>query len=135
MAVRQLIYASTYNDDSSPNIENILEKSRKNNTANKISGVLYFSDNFFMQYLEGDATNIEVTFDKILKDKRHSEIKVMLEREIPERLFGKWSMAYIPKTGLITFTNLKYLARTEFNPYNVSSSQALKMMLEIKELL
>jgi hypothetical protein len=70
--------------------------------------------------LEGDKTILEELYLNIKKDKRHSEVKLLYKYFTIERIFRKWSMAFIDlspanenikdrklfKTNLIAYWNL-----------------------------
>lgn len=136
MALIRLIYASTANEDKAKVcVDDILTTARQNNEKNEITGVLLFTGKHFMQCLEGPVAAVEFTFNKILKDSRHSNIQVLDKSSIEERNFDQWSMGYVPKSGLITFISLKYTAFTEFDPYKVQAQFAHEMMLEIRDIL
>lgn len=53
--------------------------------------------------------------------------------EISTREFSEWSMGYIPESSLTAPTNIKYSSTPEFDPYEMSGDNALKMMLAMRE--
>lgn len=46
----------------------------------------------YIQYLEGPSKELEKTYGKILKDKRHTDIKKLSENTTKRRLFTSWAM-------------------------------------------
>jgi hypothetical protein len=91
----ELIYCSIANQNlKEEDILGILEKARDFNTKNDITGCLLLHNNEFIQILEGDKKIIEELIHKIKKDDRHSNVMVLAENEIKDRVFDKWSMAY-----------------------------------------
>lgn len=76
-------------------LNSILEKSRRNNGKNNVTGALLYSSGFFAQVLEGPKTSIEEAFERIQRDPRHAEVTVLECGEIQDRDFPAWSMAHV----------------------------------------
>jgi hypothetical protein len=74
-------------------MENILEASRRNNSANEVTGILLYLDGAFMQVLEGESNAVQKTYTRICADKRHWNTLVLLDRE-GTRAFPDWSMGF-----------------------------------------
>ena len=72
----------------------LLEKSRRNNTRDGISGMLLYRDGDFLQVLEGPEDAVRAAYARIARDNRHGRIMMLDESEISERAFGDWSMGY-----------------------------------------
>lgn len=91
----ELIYSSLAKPGTSANdISEILEISQKYNLDNAITGCLLFYNNEFIQILEGDEKNVIDLFEKIKKDKRHTNVNLIGKSQKKERDFFDWSMAY-----------------------------------------
>lgn len=75
-------------------ISQLLEGARKFNSSSGISGVLLFTAHTFLQVLEGPAAEIAGLFERIQRDKRHTNVLVLDYRSIETRDFADWSMAY-----------------------------------------
>ncbi|MGK0253506.1 MAG: hypothetical protein ACI9OE_000978 [Mariniflexile sp.] len=116
-----LVYHSTANLDlTAKDVSNILETAQDFNKKNSVSGCLIYHNHRFIQILEGDKTILEELYLNIKKDKRHSEVKLLYKYFTIERIFRKWSMAFIDlspanenikdrklfKTNLIAYWNL-----------------------------
>lgn len=65
----------------------ILNKARKNNSANNISGLLIFRNGRYLQILEGPAARVEHLFKKIKSDKRHEDVLLINEFAIEKQSF------------------------------------------------
>jgi hypothetical protein len=76
-------------------IRNILATARTNNKAARVTGAMTFNDSCFAQVLEGYADDLRPIFDRIRRDGRHSDIKILASTEPARRLFPQWSMAYV----------------------------------------
>jgi hypothetical protein len=92
-AMRRLIYISRSLTDAGE-IGSIMSASVVRNEHVGITGMLWAGDGCFAQVLEGDAEQIEATMDRIRADHRHTDIDVLLDREVMTRQFGDWSMRY-----------------------------------------
>ncbi|MGY3571462.1 BLUF domain-containing protein [Vibrio paucivorans] len=95
MSLVRLTYVSRVVDGSLSATENILEKSNDNNHANGVTGVLYFNLDFFIQCLEGSAERVNATLAHIMKDRRHTDLKVLATYPVSNRMFEAWTMAYV----------------------------------------
>ncbi|MFQ3646600.1 MAG: BLUF domain-containing protein [Anaerolineae bacterium] len=73
----------------------ILEVSRRNNTADEITGLLLYHNGNFMQVLEGPRANVEHTYQRIARDKRHHYVVTVLKQPITDRAFGAWKMSFV----------------------------------------
>ncbi|MEP2104118.1 MAG: BLUF domain-containing protein [Parasphingorhabdus sp.] len=90
----RLVYISTPKQDiSRVEVASILRAGRKNNVKNGITGLLIQDRRRFLQYLEGEQTDVEQTFARISNDRRHSAIIPLKSGYIGRRQFPKWEMA------------------------------------------
>lgn len=123
MALIRLAYASEATFDASPsksgvepNVARILLTSRRNNPKKGLVGGLYYGDNRFFQYLEGEEAAVHELYDTIRKDSRHRNVKTLIEEPLAQRTFSNWSMKYVPVAGDVA-AFLKQRGLSEFNPY------------------
>jgi hypothetical protein len=89
----------------------LLVKARHKNDQQHITGLLLCKDGNFMQVLEGEESAVRQLFITIEKDARHRGTIVLMEDQVDERLFGKWSM------GFRNLTDAEVLATEGFNPF------------------
>jgi hypothetical protein len=80
---------------SEQDLIDILEVSRRNNVADEITGLLLYLNGSFMQVLEGPRVNVEHTYQRIARDKRHHYVVTVLKQPITERAFGAWRMSFV----------------------------------------
>lgn len=93
--VYQLLYISAGTKDfSEPELEEILAVARENNKLLNITGMLLYHEGSFIQALEGDKAVVEKLYQKIGKDQRHLETKVLYRGDVPDRDFRQWSMGF-----------------------------------------
>jgi hypothetical protein len=103
MPIMRLAYASeaTFEPSSAeqgvePNVARILMASRRNNGKCELVGGLYYGDNRFFQYLEGEQDDVRTTYERIKGDSRHRNITKLIDEPLKERTFSNWSMKYVP---------------------------------------
>jgi hypothetical protein len=108
-------------------LQTILRQSKSRNPGCGITGVLCFSHGIFLQVLEGGRSAVNQLYNRIVTDPRHSQVELLLYREIGERRFAGWSMGQVNMTRLNPSLLLKYSATATLDPYAVSGevSQAL----------
>ncbi|MAD44122.1 MAG: blue light sensor protein [Oceanospirillaceae bacterium] len=108
-----------------PVVGSILAQSRRNNPREQISGVLFFGDGYFFQCLEGEESKVIATFNRILKDDRHQDARVLMQEEISERLFTDWSMKYVPAAegvqSLLKENGYRRFTPFEFSPHFINT--------------
>lgn len=75
-------------------ILNIVEDSRVNNKKIGLTGLLLFNSGNFMQLVEGEEPVVDDLFKKIEKDRRHTDIKLLLKEPITHRNFSDWTMGF-----------------------------------------
>jgi len=91
----RLIYASTaLHEWSAEDLLTLLKECRTNNSAKNITGILLFSNNTFLQVLEGDEATVTSVYAAIEKDPRHKDVTVVEKQKITERAFPYWSMGF-----------------------------------------
>lgn len=75
----------------------ILIESVANNRRDDITGALIHDDKWFAQALEGPEAAVTATFERILRDPRHGEVKLIKMQPVPARRFGAWWMACVAR--------------------------------------
>ncbi len=96
MAMLQIIYTSraTQPLDKQTLRELVADASRRNRDLG-VTGVLYCSDDVYLQVLEGDEKAVLVLYSDILRDERHQDIHTVAIRPIDSRDFANWSMGLV----------------------------------------
>lgn len=136
MFLTRLIYASRISDAFiTEDLSTILEQSNTNNKINRISGLLYFNRNYFMQCIEGDRTDVNNTYFRIVNDPRHQNVTLLEFKDIITREFDDWSMAYVPETAESIEVFQRFSNSAKFEPHTLLSNEAFKMMLALKDLV
>ena len=89
----QLVYISercVSTDDKA--IAKIKRRAEPNNKRRNITGALLYTEHYFLQYLEGEATVVDALYDSICLDPRHMNARVLLRTPIKQRDFSHWSL-------------------------------------------
>ena len=73
----------------------ILVDSRVRNKLADVTGLLVYVDGKFLQVLEGEEAVVSPLLEKISKDLRHNDVKVVYKAVIEKRTFNAWQMAYV----------------------------------------
>lgn len=74
------------------NLSEITDAAVITNKSKDITGILFFDYGYFGQILEGHRADVEATFERIQKDKRHQNIQLLGVSNIKQRRFPNWSM-------------------------------------------
>jgi hypothetical protein len=133
MLVR-LMYASRAADSlDTEELAAILKKSKENNAAAGVTGVLChcFNADIFLQVLEGGRNAVSALYNKIAQDPRHREVVLLSYEEIGERQFSSWSMGQVNMNRLNPALLLKYSERSVLDPYSVSGKASLALFSEL----
>ncbi len=70
-------------------VDEIVLPSLRRNRANNITGCLWFDDTHFVQLLEGEEAKVASLFERIRKDTRHKNVKVICKTNQPVRSFER----------------------------------------------
>ena len=93
--MKRMIYCSQATVDFSPEeLVALLELSRVNNQASALTGMLLYSSQSFLQMLEGDSAALEATYDRIVADDRHINLRLLMNNDVSARLFPDWTMGF-----------------------------------------
>lgn len=95
MNLVQLIYSSVPTIPiGTHEMIDILEPSQRRNRGEGITGLLAFSGEAFLQLLEGDETRVSGAFDRIARDPRHRDVRVLGRLPVAARAFADWDMGF-----------------------------------------
>ncbi|MGZ3768362.1 MAG: BLUF domain-containing protein [Bdellovibrio sp.] len=90
-----LVYISeAVMDISYSDIHDILDKARKFNHKENVTGLLIFRDGYFIQLLEGKEDSVRKVLNRILLDDRNYSLRVVTESMSEQRLFSEVPLAF-----------------------------------------
>ena len=61
-----------------------------------LTGILWHTEDRYLQVLEGAPDAVQDAFGRILTDDRHVDVHVLSDEEMVMREFGDWTMAGLP---------------------------------------
>ena len=75
-------------------IDELLERSKRNNATRKITGAMIYANGYFMQLIEGPQIAVDELYSAIEADSRHEVLSLLHNQEIKDRHFSDWAMEY-----------------------------------------
>ena len=94
-SIIHLIYASVATQDfGTAELTELLQKAREENKRLGLTGMLLFSDGSFFQVLEGEPGPVNQLYEKITRDKRHTQCTLIIKEPIAKRSFENWGMGF-----------------------------------------
>jgi len=82
-------------DLSSTDLDCLLDISKKNNKRDQITGLLTYSGDIFIQFIEGPKRSIDQLMYRLRGDLRHRDLIVLSEGEGHVRLLPDWDMELV----------------------------------------
>jgi Sensors of blue-light using FAD len=73
---------------------NLLIQCREKNRRLGITGHLLYTEEIFVQCIEGPPESIESLWQSLLRDERHHGVELIARGPLAERRFAEWSMAF-----------------------------------------
>lgn len=112
-------------------VDAILKQSREHNPALGITGMLCYSDELFMQVLEGGRDEVCELYNTIVRDPRHNRVRILTFEEISERRFGGWTMGHVNIEKVNPSLLLKYAEKPSLNPFSCSGQSSMALLNEL----
>ena len=124
--MRQIFYISRSLIEPA-DIRALYERSRHHNEQAGITGMLMFTGGCFAQLIEGPAPALEALMARIESDRRHAQVRRLLDRPVPERRFGAWHMELFETPGADDLVS--ELLRAQEPPPQQRAQRLLELML------
>jgi hypothetical protein len=96
-----------------------------------VTGVLCLGEGIFLQVLEGGRSAVNKLYNRIVADKRHSDVELLCYEEISERRFAGWAMGQVNMKHLNPGLLLKYSERPVLDPFAVSGQVSMALFHEL----
>ncbi len=112
-------------------VDAILDESRRHNAAKGITGILCYSGDTFIQVLEGGRDEVCELFNTIVRDERHTQVRLLVYEEISERKFSQWTMGQVNLSSVNPGLLLKYHERAVLNPFSCSGQATMALLDEL----
>jgi Sensors of blue-light using FAD len=125
MQVRMLYVSRATGPQTTTVTSSILMTAREHNRAQNITGVLCQGQGLYLQVLEGDRSAINRLYARIVADRRHHDVEMLLIEETEKRRYARWSMALVALDGQDAMVQMKH---PEFDPYSASGAEVMRML-------
>ena len=114
MALAQLIYVSRRRTDVSMTVLSaIVDQSAMDNARRGMTGALLCCGVHLMQILEGELGDIVTLFERIRTDPRHTEVRLLLCKNVDKRMFSEWGMTLADLDARITIDRQRLMQMLE----------------------
>ena len=135
--MHHIIYLSRAVREPSPaELVSLLLESRNHNEQAGITGALAYGDMQFMQVIEGEEVAVAELYERITRDPRHQSVFKLADKDIAERSFDNWSMAFRETTPGEFADLLGYTSPAEWKQLAFGSDSADSLLLErMRELV
>lgn len=131
MLVRCLYASRAVEPLPSNALDRIIEKSRLNNPPRGITGLLCYSNGYFVQVLEGGREPVSGLLGTLYTDNRHTALQLLLFEEISERYFGNWTMGKVQIDAVNGGALLKYSEKAELDPISGPARKTMALLVEL----
>lgn len=81
-------------------LQRLTATSAHRNALNGVTGALLYRPGRFLQILEGSRHQLELTFERICRDRRHRKLALLEFAPVDRRRFGQWAMALAAQDAL-----------------------------------
>ena len=102
----------------------ILRTAQAHNAASGITGVLCQGQGVYLQVLEGERSQVDALYARIVQDKRHQNVVLRQQEDITRRRYGKWAMAHID----LAHADVSQSQPPFFDPYTATADQVMAKM-------
>jgi hypothetical protein len=86
-------------DGRSAALASIFQTARSRNKQVGVTGALLLTDHYFVQALEGEESVVRALYARIAEDPRHEQVTLIEDRAVGVRVFSRWAMAEVSKSG------------------------------------
>jgi hypothetical protein len=118
-------------DTFAAEVSDILSTSRANNERDGITGALMFNAGCFAQVLEGPLDVVEVAFERIQQDDRHSEVSLLAMEPITKRSFPNWAMGFVGLSDDDATRFADVAAASDFDPSHFSGDKLHSILRDL----
>lgn len=131
MLVRCLYASRVTTPLPAPVLDQILVQSHRNNPRRGITGLLCFTNDVFVQVLEGGRDEVCDLYNAIVRDERHSQVRLLAYEEIAERRFGNWTMGQVDAKAMNPSLLLKYSKSATLDPFTITGQATMALLMDL----
>ncbi len=134
MPYSELIYCSTIAPKTKLTaICDIQATSQLLNSNSNITGLLVFSNRYFLQVLEGPTEAVDRLYARIGRDARHRNTTLIGQTDIAKRMWADWSMGLFAHTPVNRPIFDRYFGGEAFNPYSLNAPMAKQLLMALTD--
>jgi hypothetical protein len=136
MPVAQTMYCSRFqfpDAELEHVVASILNAARKTNPEMGLTGCLAYGRGWFVQILEGDPAAVAEIMAHITSDARHTDVRILLEREAKGRSFPDWSMACVDLLQDMPGYLARGMADSELSPQTAAPLSLLMTLMNLAD--
>ena len=111
--------------------DTLLDQSRRNNPKLGVTGLLCIADDIFIQVIEGGRDEVCDLFNTIVRDDRHTQVRLLIYEEISERQFGNWTMGQVDTDKINPAMLLKYFKRAKLDPFDCTGNATMALLNDL----
>lgn len=124
-----LVYTSRATADfDSSSLSDLVRAAQHRNALRNVTGVVYYRDGQFLQWLEGPSRSVYQLAQTISQDDRHTDIQLLAYSSTPARMFGDWNMHLIARPGDVPDALHKALEAKSGFPFQPSALEAARAL-------
>lgn len=131
MLVRLLYASRASQPQTQAMLDAILAQCHGNNPQLGITGLLCYSNDIFMQVLEGGRSEVCSLYNRIVADARHQNVQILHFEEIEHRIFANWTMGQVNTTKVNPSLLLRYSEKAQLDPFSISGKASLALLQEL----
>ncbi len=131
MLIRCLYVSRPTGRVSSALISSIIAQAARKNPSLQITGLLCFTEDLFMQVIEGSRESIGVLLASLYRDPRHKNLEILVYDEASKRDFEGWAMGEIDLDQVDRAVYLRHAGNTRFNPYERSGGATMSLIYDL----
>lgn len=136
MSIRRIIFISKSAPETHyGTLLDLLSQTKVNNPQRGITSVLIWDGTFFLQVLEGTDDVLESLIEKIRKDIRHFDVKIISDETISERAIDSWYMSYINSSKIARNMLTTIIGADELSYESLNKENALVLAKEAIQYL
>lgn len=128
LQIRMLYVSRPVGPQTTTVTASILATAQAHNRAHDICGVLCQGQGLYLQVLEGERSAVNRLYRRIVVDRRHEDVELLLLEEITQRRFADWSMAHVQIYHDDPIIQMKH---PEFDPYSAPGPLVLTLVEEL----
>ncbi|MEO1198240.1 MAG: BLUF domain-containing protein [Pseudomonadota bacterium] len=136
MRLQRLVYVSKVRipeDLFEYELSRIVETARTFNSVNSLTGLLLYSDRYFMQLLEGDRGILTDLFANIHADDRHVKCELLSVGAIHCRTFADWDMACLGLHDVPGRHLKRFCSDGHLNPFEMSPDAVIDLIYQLDQ--